>query len=203
MIQYFSQNPIEAIKYVAMIILAIIVYILYRRVKTGDGKVFGNSKTENAFKNEFRIIDVDTFSPDKDDYKLIIGMCIRTQTMLEKEKSPNDAFLAMSDVKRNIMTLGYLFEDSQSVISNFFRSNGEPLLSASVKAAEEVVGGSFAEIIKNDFNMFDENNESVSVDEKEVRRLNEEFKALMDKESKAIYKTVADYIRENKAVFLN
>jgi len=203
MFEHFKEYPIEGVKYIVLIILAVIVWILYRRTKSGDGSVFGNSKSEKMLKNEFAVIDETTFDEDKDDYRLIVGMCMRTQTQLEKEKSPNEAFLQMSEVKRNVMVLGYLFEDSRTVVSNFFRSNGEPLLSASVKAAEDVVGGDFANIIKRDFNMFDENNESVSVDENIVNSLNAEFKALMEKDGTAIYKAVADYIRKNKTEYLS
>lgn len=203
MLENIMSNPKEIIKYAVMIVLLIVLLIIYRSMKTGDGRIFGNTKAENLLKREYSIIDEETFSPDKDDYRLIVGMCMHIQTALEKEKSPNEAFLALPEVKRNAMTLGYLFEDSQVTLSNFFRSNGEPLLSAAKNAAENVIGGEYAEIFDRMFPMLDENNEDVSVNEVLVKQYDSEFKELMKNSGASIYKTAADYIRANKADFLN
>ena len=186
-----------------MIVLLIVLLIIYRSIKTGDGRIFGNAKAENLLKREFSVIGEETFSPDRDDYRLIVGMCMRIQTALEKEKSPNEAFLALPEVKRNAMTLGYLFEDSQVTLSNFFRSNGEPLLSAAKNAVEKVIGGEYVEIFDRMFPMFDESNEDVSVNETLVKQYDSEFKELMKNSGASIYKTAADYIRENKVGFIN
>lgn len=202
MIEYFSQHPLEAAKYIGMIILAIIIWFLYRSVKTGDGKIFGNTKSENALKNEFKVLNEQTFSADTDDYRLIVGMCLHIQGEVEKEKVPNEAFKALPTVKKNVMTLGYLFEDSQASLSSFFRSNGEPILSASVEAVKNILGGKIAETVENEFNMFDESNEEVSVNRAEVERLDNEFSDLMKSDSDAIYKTVANYIRNNYNLFI-
>lgn len=203
MFDYFAQHPMQGVKYIVMIILAIIVFFLYRSIKTGDGKIFGSQKAENLLKNEFKIIDENTFSPHRDDYRLIVGMCIRTQTQLEKEKYPNKAFLKLPDAKRYAMTLGYVFEDSQVVVSNFFRSNGEPLLSCGDEAFRNVIGGELAEIFGRGFNMFDESNENVSVLEADVERLDREFSEYMKENKEAVYKKCADYIRDNRQVFLS
>ena len=202
MFKYMMSNPTELVKYIVLIVLFIVVLIIYRKTKTGDGRVFGNTKAENMLKREYSVINEETFSPDKDNYRLIVGMCMRIQTSLEKEKSPNDAFLAMDEVKRNVMTLGYLFEDSQVALSNFFRSNGEPLLSAADKAVKDVIGGEIAEIVTSAFNMFDENNEDVSVDENEVKRLDEKYRKIMDSDKQKIYTEAANYIRYNKNLFM-
>lgn len=203
MLENIMSNPKEIIKYAVMIVLLIVLLIIYRSIKTGDGRIFGNTKAENLLKREFSVIGEETFSPDRDDYRLIVGMCMRIQTALEKEKSPNEAFLALPEVKRNAMTLGYLFEDSQVTLSNFFRSNGEPLLSAAKNAVEKVIGGEYAEIFDRMFPMFDESNEDVSVNETLVKQYDSEFKELMKNSGASIYKTAADYIRENKVGFIN
>lgn len=202
MFQYMLNNPPELVKYVVMIVLFIVLLIIYRSTKTGDGRIFGNSKSEKLLKREYAIINEETFSPDKDDYRLIVGMCMHIQTSLEKEKSPNDAFLAMSEVKKNIMTLGYLFEDSQISLSNFFRSNGEPLLSAANEAVKNVIGGELSDIVTSAFNMFDENNEDLSVDENEVKRLDDEYSKILETDGTEIYARTAEYIRNNKLIFI-
>lgn len=203
MIEYMLHNPMTGVKYIVMIILAVIIFFWYRSISTNKGRVFGNAKVEKGLKRDFMTIGEEHFDPERDDYLLTVGMCLHIQTQLEKEKQPNEAFKKLPAEKQYAMTLGYVFEDTRASLSNYFRSNGEPLLSASMNAVSEVIGGEYAELFRKEYDMFNENNEDVSVIENDVRAVDEKFKELMKNEDKAVYKLAADYIRENKGKFLS
>lgn len=202
MLEYIIQHPMTGVKYIVMIILAVVIYLWYRAISTNKGRVFGNPKVEKGLKRDFLTISEAHFDPERDDYLLTVGMCIHIQTQLEKEKQPNEAFKMLPEEKQFIMTLGYVFEDTRVSLSNYFRSNGEPLLTASMKAVNTVIGGEYAEIFVKEYDMFDENNENASVIESEIKALDDRFRDLMKTEDKAIYKLAADYIRSNKDKFL-
>lgn len=112
------------------------------------------------------------------------------------------AFYELSEVEKYVYALGYVFEDSQKGLSDFFRSNGEPLLSTADKAVSEIVGGRFSEIFSSEFVMLDENDETTSVDNDALAKMDEEFRTVLDGKGEEIYSAVAEYIRSNKDVFL-
>ncbi len=203
MLERFMQNPIELIKYIVLIILAVIIYIWYRSIPSGKGSILKNPKAEKRLKRDFAVITEAHFDPERDDYMLVVGMCLNISASLEKESQPDEAFKLLPNAKQYAMSLGYLFEDSREKLSDFFHYNSEPLLSAAGKAAEEVIGGEFAGLYSKEYVMFDENNEEVSLSADEIKTLNERYSIFMKEHSGEIYKKAADYIRQNKNVFLS
>ena len=203
MLEHLMNNPVEGIKYIVMIILAVIIFIWYRSIPTDKGSIFRNPKAEKSLKKDFETITETHFDPERDDYMLVVGMCLNIQTSLEKEAQPDEAFKLLPVEKQHTMTLGYIFEDSRKKLSDFFHYNNEPLLSAAERAAKEVIGGEFADIILKEYDMFDEKKEEFSLSEDEVNNLNTRFSELMKEHGKEIYKKAADYIRQNKSVFMS
>lgn len=206
MFQYIAQHPWVGIALVLLI--ALTVFVWCKAITSGKKrneereKIIADLKREKALRNEFRNPDELTFSEDKDDYRLIVGMCANVQMKLEKATNMNDAFRELSEVKKNIYCLGYVFEDSKNKLSEYFRSNGEPLLSASKNAVNEVIGGDFGEIFNKEFVMLDENDETTSVDNDLLSTYDDQFGNLISEQGAEIYKKAADYIRSNKDEFL-
>lgn len=204
--EYISAHPIAGAAVAALILLT--VFVWYKAIASGKkrsaerDRIIADIEKEKKLRNEFRILDETTFSQDKDNRRLIDGMCANVQMQLEKARNMNEAFSELSEIKRNVYCFGYIFEDSQNGLSEFFRSNGEPLLSASKNAVDKVIGGDFAEVFGREFIMLDENDETTSVDDVLLEKYNEEFEKLMNENKEEIYKTVADYIRSNKNEFL-
>lgn len=197
------QHPMTGVKYLVMIVLAVVIFFWYRSISTSKGRVFGNAKVEKGLKRDFMKLSQEHFDPERDDYLLTVGMCIHIQTELEKSKAPNEAFKRLPVEKQYVMTLGYVFEDTKVSLSNYFRSNGEPLLSASADAVREIIGGEYAELFSREYDMFNENNEDVSVIESEVKSLDERFAELMKEQEKEVRRLAAEYIRKNKDLFLS
>ncbi len=206
MFQYIAQHPWVGVALVLLI--ALTVFVWYKAIVSGKKRneererIIADLEKEKALRNEFRNPDEETFLPEKDDYRLIVGMCANIQMKLEKAANMNETFLELSDVKKNVYCLGYVFEDSKNKLSEFFRSNGEPLLSSSKAAVNEAIGGKFAEIFNKEFTMLDDNDETTSVDNGLLEKYDAELEDLMNDKKNEIYKSAADYIRLNKADFL-
>lgn len=206
MFQYISQHPWIGVALVLLILLT--GFVWYKAIASGKKRneererIIADLEKEKALRNEFRNIDETTFLPEKDDYRLVVGMCAHIQLKLEKATNMNEAFCELSEVKKYAYCLGYVFEDSRKKLSEFFRSNGEPLLSSSKAAVNAAIGGDFAEIFNKEFIMLDDNDETTSVDNELLANYDDEFASLMDEKKNEIYKSAADYIRENRYEFL-
>ena len=206
MFQYIAQHP--WVGAALILLIALTVFVWCKAITSGKKrneereKIIADLEREKALRNEFRNPDESTFSEDKDDYRLIVGMCANVQMRLEKESNMNEAFSELSEVKKNTYCLGYVFEDSKNKLSEYFRSNGEPLLSASKNAVNEVIGGDFGEIFNKEFVMLDENDETTSVDNDLLSKYDDQFSNLISEKGTEIYKKTAEYIRSNKDEFL-
>ena len=206
MFEYISQHPLAGVAIAALLMLTVFVWIM--AIKSGRKrneereKIIAQLEKEKAIRNEFRNIDDTTFAEGKDDFRLVVGMCANVQMSIEKIEDMTGAFNELSEVKRNVYALGYVFDDGEKSLSNFFRSNGEPLLSAAKNAVDTIIGGRYAEIFSKAFEMFDENNEDVSVDEEQIKAFDADFAALLETDGKDVFRKAADYIRANKSEFL-
>lgn len=207
MAEYISQHPIAGAALALLVILTVFVWVMAiksgRKRNEAREKIIADLEREKALRKEFRHIDDTVFSEGKDDYRLVIGMCANVQMSIEKIENMTAAFNSLSQVKKDVYSLGYVFEDSASGLSEFFRSNGEPLLSCAKYAVDTVIGGRTAEIFDKEFEMFDENNEDVSVDNEIIEKLNSDYAHLIETDGKEIYAKAAAYIRDNRSVFLS
>ena len=205
MSEYISQHPIAGVALALLAILTVFVCIkamLASKKRSEEReRIIADIEKEKALRKEFKYVDEITFSQDKDNYRLITGMCAHIQQKIEKIEDMTSAFYALSDVEKNVYALGYVFEDSKNGLSDFFRANGEPLLSTSNNAVAGIIGGRFAEIFSAEFTMLDDNDETTSVDNDALKKMDEEFKEIISSEGETIYSCVAEYIRSNKDIF--
>lgn len=207
MFEYISQHPIAGVALVLLAVVTVFVWIkaLLSSKKRSEERerIIADLEKEKALRKEFKHIDETTFAEGKDNYRLITGMCAHVQQLIEKKEDMNAAFSQLNEAKRYVYALGYVFEDSRNGLSDFFRSNGEPLLSAANQAVSEIIGGKFAEIFANEYVMLDENDETTSVDNEALKRMDDDFKALLEENGNEIHSCVANYIRSNKDEFIS
>lgn len=204
--EYISQHWYAGAALVLLVILTVFVWI--RAAISGKKRseererIIAEIEREKALRKEFKTVDDSTFS-NVEDYRLIIGMCAYIQQKIENETDMNAAFSALSEIEKFAYVLGYVFEDSKKGLSEFFRANGEPLLSVSLDAVRKVIGGEFAEVFEKEFVMLDENDETTSVDNNELEVLDGKFASIIEADGGGIYTKVASFIRSNKDIFLN
>lgn len=204
--EYISQHWYAGAALVLLVILTVFVWI--RAAISGKKRseererIIAEIEREKALRKEFKNVDDSTFS-NVEDYRLIIGMCAYIQQKIENETDMNAAFSALSEIEKFAYVLGYVFEDSKKGLSEFFRANGEPLLSVSLDAVRKVIGGEFAEVFEKEFVMLDENDETTSVDNDELEVLDGKFASIIEADGEGIYTKAASFIRSNKDIFLN
>ena len=110
MFQYIAQHPWIGV--VLVLLIALTIFVWYKAIVSGKKRneererIIADLEKEKALRNEFRNPDEATFLPEKDDYRLIVGMCANIQMKLEKATNMNDAFAELSDVKKNVYCLG-------------------------------------------------------------------------------------------------
>jgi len=134
--------------------------------------------------------------------RLIEGLCGNIQAWLEKQPDLLEAFHAMPEPRRWVYALGYLVQESREALSEFFRSNGEPLTTAAMEAVQMLIGGEFAKIFDKEFAAYDNKNEEVSLLDKEILLLDTRFHALMQEFGEDIlFAEVKEYILANSGYF--
>lgn len=207
MFEYISQHPIAGIALLLLGFLTVFVCIMAmisgRKRSEERARIIADIEREKALRKEFKYVDESTFLPEKDNYRLVVGMCAHIQQSIETQEDMVKVFNGLSEVKQYVYALGYVFEDGKNALSDFFRANGEPLLTAAEKAVSDVIGGRYSDLFSLMYSMFDENDESVSVDEKKIESLDNEINEIINEKGESIYTCAADYIRQNKAEFLN
>ncbi len=191
-------------------LIALTVFVWIKAIISGEKrkaereKIIKALEAEKALRNQFKVIDENTFNDTSiDDERLIFGVAMNVQMAIEKLENMSEEYLNLSEAKRFVYALNFVFEDSKYfTLSDFFRSNGEPLLTQSELAVKNVIGGKFSEIFSEMFSMFDENSEA-SYDEKKLDELNEQFENLMKESKNEILSAVSLYIKENKTEFIS
>lgn len=206
MLEYISQHWYVGVALVLLAILTVFMFIMAiisgRKRNAERERIIAEIEREKAIRKEFREIDEDTFAPERDDYRLVVGICANIQMSIEKIEDMNTAFYELPKEKRLIYALGYVFEDSRVNLSEFFRANGEPLLSVAAEAVEHIVGGRMMDVFFRERLMLDENDETTSVDNDELEKMDEEYRQIIEEEGSRIYANAASYIRRNKDIFL-
>lgn len=205
--EYISTHWYAGLALILLVILTVFVCIMAmisgRKRNAERERILADLKREKALREEFRTVDENTFTQDKDDYRLIIGICANIQQCLEKSADMNADFKALSEPEQYAYALGYVFEDSKNGLSEFFRANGEPLLSVSAAAVRDVIGGEVSDLFAKEYIMFDENDETTSIDSKVIEESDASFKEIVANDGDAIYNKVASYIRKNKDCFIS
>lgn len=150
---------------------------------------------KKALKDEFSFLTREK-AESSDPETLLEGVSAVLQAKTEKAEDPEKVFGKFTETQKYIYTLYYFLEDAESgSLSFFFRNNGEPLTSLASKALCAVGENELSLIAEKEFSMYDENNEEVSVDKDEIKNLDGEFKAKLQKQQ--VLNSIKTYIIKN------
>lgn len=131
--------------------------------------------------------------------ELLHGVAMNIQIHLENAPNMEKAFDALPLEKKYVYTLEYFDEDVKISLSQFFRKNGEPLIGLAVPALKALGLTSFSGTVERLYPMFDPESE-VSVNNTEINEADAEYKKIY--KSEELLKSAADYIKNNKQIFL-
>lgn len=154
---------------------------------------------EARLKKEYAVLTADVIAEAPQD-TLLDGVVCRLQQRLEQQADMTQAFEACSAQEREMYALYYVCEDGAQTLSGFFRINGEPLLSLAPQALRHVGAQEEARLAAEEYEMFDGENEAVSLDRVRLAELDRAFGAVFD--LVRIKSLAADYIRANARDFL-
>ncbi len=131
---------------------------------------------------------------------LLDGVVLLMQQRLEKLPDMTQAFRLCTAPEQEMYALYYLCEDGAQKLSNFYRINGEPLLSLAPQALVHIGAQEEARIAAEEYEMFDEGNETVSLDRERLAQLDEAFRSFF--RVSRVKLLAAEYIRANAQDFL-
>lgn len=200
---YMLENPYWIVIIVALIILTIFVCIKAgaassKRYKANEA-IMKKLKEENILRNEFAVL-TDTLIQNSEPSKLFKGVALNLQKKISDAADMNAEFDKLNDEQKRIYALSYVIEDGSENLSNFFKSNGQPLTGAALTAFKKIFSGKAAEIFEFEYNAYDEDNEETSVIPEEIDKNNADFASLITAET--ICETAGKFIKENAEKFM-
>lgn len=183
-----------------LILLIIGVVFLWKKAIERSRKMREAHKKEMEFiENAQRLRGEDNrMSAEKirtaGDEGLFQGVAANIQVSLQKTGTPDASFGDYPEPARNVYALWFLLDDlREGKLSDFFRQSTQPLTGQLVAAMEIVEGGRLSQIVRQEFNMFDEDNEGVSLDYKVTMECDERFAQLAEKHP--LEPRILEYIR--------
>lgn len=185
---------------VLAVLVAVLVLVIRRASKTAK-KRSEIMKQQRENMERFKYLNDKYKNLDKelaeaaDAKELAEGVTTVLQYRLEKSQNPDEEFKNAEQWKREVYALYYFDEDCQTSLSFFFKNNGEPLPSVAVKGLKSIGVDKIYPTVAQMYSMYDENNESVSLDKSKVEELDKKFTEIFDRE--AYFELIRKYIIHN------
>lgn len=153
-----------------------------------------NMERFRAIYYKYKNLDKD-LAESADARELAEGVTTVLQYSLEKSQNPDYEYKNAAQWKREVYALFYFDEDCQESLSFFFKNNSEPLPSVAVNGLKSIGADKIYSIVAQMYAMYDDNNESVSLDKEKVADLDEKFTGIFDREE--YFELVRNYILNN------
>lgn len=131
----------------------------------------------------------------EDDKELCEGVTAVLQLRLDKSPNPDEEFKNAPEWERSVYALFYFDEDCTESLSFFFRHNEQPLPGEALRGLGDIGETRLRSVAASMYSMYDEDNESVSLDKARVAELDSKFANLYNRER--FFRSVKAYILEN------
>ncbi|MBQ6019686.1 MAG: hypothetical protein IJL26_05830 [Clostridia bacterium] len=165
----------------AVLIVFIVIFIIASRSFSKRAKLkkefYAKADRQRANMLKYKNADAGTLSVASA-FELIEGLAAGVQEELSDSAAPNAAFLELPLWRRYAYAAYYFFSDSRIRLSGFFRSSGEPLLSAALECLEKTGAEEYLALIRSEYEMLDDNNDAVSVEEPKIAAWDEAYAKL-------------------------
>ncbi len=197
--QYLIERPYWFVIFGALILITLFVCIKAgqassKRYKANE-KIMKKLKEENTLRNEFAIL-TESLVEKSEPARLFKGIALNLQKKISDAADMNSEFDNLTQEQKEIYSLSFVIEDGSENLSNFFRTNGQPVTGNALAAFKKLFDGRAAEIFERLYNSFDENNEEASVIPEEIKKLDSEFSERVTADE--ISEKAGNYIKENK-----
>ncbi|MCL2507919.1 MAG: hypothetical protein FWF05_01950 [Oscillospiraceae bacterium] len=203
---YFGQYWYLVAAFAALLIVTVFVWMKAaassRRSGADRESILKQLKEEHDLAIEFASLTAEKARAEEPK-RLLRGLAAVIQKELEPQSDMNAAFHSLPVPKQYVYALYYVLCEGAESLGAFFRQNGKPLTTAANAAARDVIGGEFASVFARGYQMFDGEDEEISVTEPGVSDLNEAFRAVMERESGAAFESVKIYVNQHLEVFVS
>lgn len=167
--------------WLALAALVVALVIVMRKASAAMKKRNETMRQQAEFAERFKLLVEkysaldETLADASDDAELAEGITAALQYKLEKSDNPDEEYKNADLWKREVYALYYFSEDCKQSLSYFFKNNGEPLPSVLREGLKSIGYDKIYSTVAQMYSMYDENNESVSLDKNRVAELDKKF----------------------------
>ncbi|MBQ6162882.1 MAG: hypothetical protein IJK23_00265, partial [Clostridia bacterium] len=174
-------NIIPWIGIFAILIVFIVIFIIASRSFSKRAKLkkefYAKAQRQRDNMLKYRDADERTLAAAPA-AELIEGLAAGVQDELADCAAPNAAFLELPLWRRYAYAAYYFFSDTKIKLSGFFRNSADPLLSTAMECLEKTGMTEYLSLIRSAYEMLDDNNDAVSVDEAKIAAWDAEYAKL-------------------------
>lgn len=198
---------IESIKeywylWIVLVVLIALLVFVFRKASAAAKKkseILEKQRQEierfRSVYEKYKVLDK-SLAESADAKELAEGVTAVLQYSLEKSDNPDEEYKNAAQWKREVYALFYFDEDVENEgLAFFFRHNDEPLPGVVMSGLKSIGADNIYQTVSQMYAMYDENNESVSLDKARVQDLDEKFKNIYNSEE--FFKLVKKYIEES------
>ena len=201
--QYLIERPYWFVVFGVLILLTLFVCIKAgqassKRYKANEA-VMKKLKEENILRNEFAVLTASLIEKSEP-AKLFKGIALNLQKKVSDADDMNSEFEKLNQEQKEIYALSFVVEDGGEKLSEFFKTNGQPVTNIARDAFKKLFDGKAAEIFENEYCSFDENNEEASVIPEETEKNDSEFAQLVSENE--ICEAAGNFIKNNAEKFI-
>ena len=174
-------NIIPWIGIFAILIVFIVIFIIASRSFSKRAKLkkefYAKAQRQRDNMLKYRDADERTLAAAPA-AELIEGLAAGVQDELADCAAPNAAFLKLPLWRRYAYAAYYFFSDTKIKLSGFFRNSADPLLSTAMECLEKTGMTEYLSLIRSAYEMLDDNDDAVSVDEAKIAAWDAEYAKL-------------------------
>lgn len=156
-------------------------------------------KKDYELRQEFKTLSSEKLNSTQKN-KILSGVCMNIQIELEAASDINNAFLELPQEKKHIYCLEYFDEDASKALSLFFKNNGSPLTDYIIESVKAVGYNELLPFLEAIYPMYDDDSDT-SIDYAVIEKTDDKFKEVYN--SNKLYDLVAEYVKQNKEIFIN
>ncbi len=200
---YLLERPYWFAVFAALILLTLFVCIKAgqassKRYKANEA-IMKKLKEENILRNEFAVL-TDSLIEKSEPAKLFKGVALNLQKRVSDADDMNTEFEKLAQEQKEIYALSFVVEDGGEKLSEFFKTNGQPVTGIACDAFKKLFDGRASEIFESEYRSFDDNNEDASVIPEEIEKNDSEFARLVSENE--ICEAAGIFIKNNAEKFI-
>ena len=189
--------------YMWLVLLVLIIVLIFVMIKASKAVKKRNEimKQQREDMERFKFLNdkyvnlTKEIAETADAKELAEGVTAVLHKQLEKSGNPDEEYKNARQWKREVYALFYFDEDCETSLSFFFKNNAEPLPSVLMQGLKSIGADKIYSLCAQMYAMYDDKNESVSLDNEKVKELDKKFSEVFDRTN--YFELIRKYIINN------